>query len=156
MSQSSRGHGRIAAIDYGTHRLGIAVTDVQRTLASPYATYTRRSERQDADYLRKFVLAEQVVGFVVGLPVHLDGRESRLSQAARDFGQWLAEQTACPVVYFDERFSTVEAENQLRSARLSPQQRKERRDMLAAQILLSAYLEAGCPEGRTEPKGLDE
>ncbi len=148
--------GRIAAIDFGTHRLGIAVTDPQQTLASPVATYTRRTPHQDADYFRRLTQDEQIVRFVVGLPVHLDGRESRISREARHFGRWLVEQTDCPVTYFDERFSSAEAEEKLRAAPLSPRQRKERRDMLAAQILLTAYLEAGCPLGESPAQGLDE
>ena len=148
--------GRIAAIDFGTHRLGIAVTDPQQTLASPLVTYTRRTPHQDSDYLRRLAQDEQIIRFVVGLPVHLDGGESRISQEARRFGQWLAEQTACPVTYFDERFSSAEADEKLRAAPLSARQRKERRDMLAAQILLTAYLEAGCPTDESQPRGLDE
>jgi putative Holliday junction resolvase len=148
--------GRIAAIDFGTRRLGIAVTDPQQTLASPLVTYTRRTPQQDGEYLRKLAQEEQIIRFVVGLPVHLDGKESLISHEARRFGRWLAERTTCPVTYFDERFSSAEAEEKLRAAPLSARQRKERRDMLAAQILLTAYLEAGCPVEASPPRGLDE
>ena len=155
MKRSGTAPGRIAAIDFGTHRLGIAITDAEQSLASPYTTYTRRTPPQDAAFLQQLVSAEGVVRFVVGLPVHLDGRESRLAREARRFGMWLTEQTACPVVYFDERFSSVEADEKLRTASLSAQQRRQRRDMLAAQILLSAYLEAGAPENPSPPGDLE-
>lgn len=148
--------GRIAAIDYGTQRLGIAVTDPQQTLASPYANYTRRDSAQDARYLQQLVQQEQIVRFVVGLPVHLDGRESRLSQEARRFGDWLTAQTQRPVDYFDERFSSVEAEQQLRDAGMNSRQRQQRRDMLAAQILLTAYLEATATRPPSAPGALDD
>ena len=68
--------GRVAAIDYGTVRIGIAVSDSRRTIASPLENYTRRSKEADADYFRRLASDENIALFVVGLPVHLDGRES--------------------------------------------------------------------------------
>jgi len=147
--------GRVAGIDYGTVRLGIALSDPGRTLASPYENYTRRGPKQDAQRLARLVAEEDVVLFVVGLPVHLDGRESEKSAEARAFGRWLTEATGVPVTFFDERFTTAEAEQALLGAELTRRRRKARRDMLAAQILLSAYLESGghASEG---PGGLDD
>ncbi len=85
--------GRIAGIDYGTKRIGIAVTDPAQTIASPLENYTRRDATQDAERFRRLVDDEQIAQFVVGLPVHLDGRESQKSIEAREFGTWLAEVT---------------------------------------------------------------
>ena len=93
--------------------------------------------------------------FIVGLPVHLSGRESQKSTEARAFGQWLAEQTGLPVAYFDERFTTSEAEQYLDAAELTKKQRKARLDKLAAQIMLSAYLESRA-RGASEPQALDD
>ena len=73
---------------------------------------------------------------------------------ARAFGQWLSAITGRPVVYFDERYSTVEAEHRLLDAGLTRQKRKARRDKLAAQIVLQAYLDAGCPELEATPAPL--
>jgi putative Holliday junction resolvase len=134
--------GRIAAIDYGTVRLGVAVSDPAQTIASPYENYTRRDPQQDARYLQRLVAEEGIVRFVVGLPVHLDGRESQKSKESRKFGKWLAGHTGLPVDFYDERFTSVEAEAQLLAANLSREKRKKRRDMLAAQLLLAAYLES--------------
>src|SRR5438046_187891 len=94
--------GRIAAIDHGAVRIGIAVTDAERTIASPLENYTRRGPDADARFFERLAREEQITRFVVGLPVHLDGRESEQSIAARRFGQWLFEVTGVPVVYFDE------------------------------------------------------
>jgi len=74
--------------------------------------------------------------------VHLDGRESEKSAEARRFGQWLFEVTGVPVVYFDERFTSVQAEQLLVDARMTGKRRKQRLDMLSAQIMLTAYLES--------------
>ena len=121
MSSQPSAPGRVAGVDFGTVRIGIAITNPERSIASPLENYTRGSPERDAQRFRRLVADEGVVLFVVGLPIHLDGGESQKSQEARKFGQWLAETTGVP-------------------------------DMLAAQIMLSAYLEsqAGREEGGTE------
>lgn len=144
--------GRLAGIDYGTVRIGVALTDARRTLASPYEIYRRRSADPDALYFQSLARDEKVVGFVVGLPVHLDGNESQKSRESRQFGEWLAATTGVPVTYFDERFTTSEADQFLGAARLTKKQRLARRDKLAAQIMLAAYLEASSHD---EPQALD-
>jgi putative holliday junction resolvase len=147
--------GRLAGIDFGTVRIGVAVTDRRQTLASPLDNYTRRDAAADLKYFEQLAAQEQIVGWVVGLPVHSDGRESKLSQAARKFGDVLAAATGQPVAFFDERFTSVEADQFLGAAKLSAKQRKERRDMLAAQIMLSAYLESRAA-GHQPPQALDD
>jgi putative pre-16S rRNA nuclease len=136
------GEGRLAGIDYGTVRIGVAVTDARQTLASPLENYARRGEKADAEFFRRLVNDEGIGGFVVGLPVHLSGDESQKSAEARAFGKWLTDTTGIPVTYFDERFTSVEAERYLGDAKLTKKRRKERLDKLAAQILLTAYLES--------------
>lgn len=145
--------GRLAGIDYGTVRIGVALCDPARMLASPFENYTRRSEASDARFFRELVSQERVVGFVVGLPVHLSGGESEKSQEARDFGAWLAATTGVPVRYYDERYTSAQAEEILGDARLTKKKRKARLDMLAAQILLTSYLEAS-PDAEHEPGGI--
>jgi putative Holliday junction resolvase len=146
----------VLAIDYGTVRLGLAISDAEQQFASPYANYTRVNAHRDLEYLRRVLADEQVVRVVVGLPVHLDGRESDKSAEARRFAAWLAAETQLPVVLFDERFTSVEAESQLLAAKLSRKRRKARRDMLAAQVLLAAYLEADGAAREESPRGLDD
>ncbi len=147
--------GRIAGIDFGSVRIGVAITDPEGKIASPLENYTRRGTPQDAEHFRQLVAREGVVRFVVGLPVHLDGRESQKSIEARRFGQWLAETTGLPVEFFDERFTSLEAEELLLSAELTKKRRKKRLDMLAAQIMLTAYLESRGQAGDA-PRALDD
>jgi putative holliday junction resolvase len=147
--------GRIAGIDYGTVRIGIAMSDPDRSIASPYENYNRRNTELDAKRFIQLAKEEAVALFVVGLPIHLDGRESQKSTEARHFGKWLAEVTRVPVVFFDERFTSSEAENLLLGAELTKKRRKKRLDMLAAQILLTAYLDSG-DSSRQHPGGLDD
>ena len=146
--------GRIAGIDFGTVRIGIALSDPRRTIASPHENYTRRSRQQDAAHFRQLVAEEEVTLLVVGLPVHLDGGESHKSLEARQFGKWLAEVTGVPVELFDERFTTTEAEGYLLSSGMTKKRRKKRMDMVAAQIMLAAYLESHS-KGQSPPGPLE-
>jgi putative pre-16S rRNA nuclease len=137
---------RLLGVDYGSVRVGLAVSDADRRIASPLETYERRGRDQDAAHFRELVEREEIGQIVVGLPVHLSGQEGTKALEAREFGRRLAEATGLPVVFWDERFSTVEAESALWNAGLTHKRRKARRDRVAAQIFLQSYLEAGCPE----------
>ena len=134
--------GRIAGIDFGTVRIGVAITDRDQVFASPYENYTVRGKAQDAVWFREFAEKERVLFFVVGLPVHMSGDESQKSIEARAFGKWLGEITGKPIRYFDERYTSKLAGEMLQGANLSKKKRKQRLDMLAAQLMLSAYLES--------------
>jgi putative Holliday junction resolvase len=145
---------RVAGIDYGTVRIGIATADLAVGIAGPFENYARRSPELDAKYFADLALREKIERFVVGLPVHLSGQESEKSTEARAFGEWLGKVTGVPVEYFDERFTTSEADQILGAAKLTKKQRQARRDQLAAQIMLTAYLESGA-RGQAAPGGID-
>lgn len=147
--------GMLAGIDYGTVRIGIAMASWEVGIATACDNYTRRGEELDAKYFRAQARDERLERFVVGLPVHLDGSESAKSTEARQFGRWLGEQTGVKVVFFDERYTSREAEEMLQATGLTSKQRKRRLDMLAAQIMLTAYLESR-DRGETPPRGLDD
>jgi putative Holliday junction resolvase len=134
-------NGRLLGVDYGTVRVGLAVSDPDRIIASPLATYTRRDPDADSAYFRHIIANEQAVGLVVGLPMHTDGREGVKAKEAREFGAWLGQVTGLPVEFADERFTTVFAESALWNAGLTHKRRKKRRDAVAAQMLLQSYLE---------------
>jgi putative Holliday junction resolvase len=140
---------RILGVDYGSVRIGLAVSDPDRRIAFPLATYTCADRERDSAYFRQLIEAEEIGEIVVGLPIHLSGHEGQKAAEAREFGQWLGETTGLPILFADERFTTVEAESALWTAGLTHKQRKERRDRVAAQMLLQAYLDAGCPDETT-------
>ena len=146
--------GRVAGVDFGTVRIGVAISDPMRTLASPFANYTRRTPELDARQFRTWVEEERIQRFVVGLPVHLAGHESAKSLEARAFAQWLQAETGVPVLLWDERFTSAQAEELLGAAQFTKRKRKKRLDMVAAQILLAGYLEAGCPDDPLPPGSL--
>lgn len=134
--------GRLAGIDYGTVRIGVSISDVDQTIASPLDNYTRRNARLDNQYFVELVRQERIKGFVVGLPVHSSGDESGKSREARAFGRQLSQLTGLPVKWFDERYTTAHAQQLLQDSGLTRKKRKQRLDKLAAQILLMTYLES--------------
>ncbi len=133
--------GRISGIDYGTVRIGISICDPSRQWVSPLTTYNRRNERLDADYFEKLVAGERILAWVIGLPVHCDGRESQKSLEVRNFAQWLHDLTGLPVRFFDERYTTRLAERLLEEGEFTKKQRKRRIDRLAAHLILEHYLD---------------
>ena len=134
--------GRIAAVDYGTVRIGIAVSDIGQKISSPLDNYTRSGIQADARRFVRLVAEEDVRLFVVGLPLHMSGDESPKSLEAREFGRWLETTTAIPVVFFDERFTSAEAESLLIDVDMPRAKRKKRLDKLAAHIILTNFLYA--------------
>ena len=145
---------RIAGIDFGTVRIGIALADLQVGIAGPYETYARKNEKLDAQYFSELAKHQRLAKFVVGLPVHLSGTESQKSSEARAFGAWLEKLTGLPVEYFDERYTSAEAATLLGEAQLTKKKRQALLDQLAAQIMLTAYLEAGA-KGQESPGGIE-
>jgi putative Holliday junction resolvase len=149
--------GRLAGIDYGTVRIGVAICDPSRQWVSPYATYLRRNEALDREYFQSLAERESVVGWIVGLPIHCDGQESQKSAEVREFAEWLTCYTGLPVQFFDERFTSVLANKLLAQADLTRQKKKQRLDRVAAHLILEAYLES-CrgPDEPSRPRGLDD
>lgn len=133
--------GRLLGLDYGTHRIGTALSTPDQTIASPLENYTLRSDAADAAFLREQVREYRVVGLVVGLPIRSQGEEGAKAREARMFGDWAAKVTGLPVAYADERFTTAAAEDLLREAGMNRKQRKARLDKLAAQLMLQAFLD---------------
>lgn len=135
--------GRVAGIDYGRKRIGIAVCDAARIIASPLTMHEPTgNDGAEAAFYRRLVSEEDIVGFVVGLPIHADGSDSKMSVEAEKFGGWLTTVTGLPVVFQDERFTSIEAAGKLAGHGLSRGRKKARTDAIAAQIVLSDWLDA--------------
>ena len=135
--------GRVAGVDYGRRRIGVAICDTHRILSSPLCVrQTMGDKTADGAFFRKLVADEAIVGFVVGLPIHADGTDSRMSIEVERFGGWLAAETGLPVVFHDERYSSREATGLLAGSGLTRGRKKARTDAIAAQVVLSSWLEA--------------
>jgi tRNA pseudouridine55 synthase len=135
----------LLGVDYGTRRIGLAISDPDRKIAFPLATYEVQDESKNANFFRRLIADESAVEIIVGLPIHTDGREGIKAREARQFGQWLHTMTNLPVRFWDERFTTAHAESALWNAGLTHKKRRQRRDRVAAQMMLQAFLDAGCP-----------
>ena len=133
--------GRLAGIDFGTVRIGIAICDQNQSFASPVENYQRRELEEDARRFQQLVEREDIVGIVIGLPISTDGQETAKSREARKFGTWLGEVTSLPVRFHDERFTTSLAHELMIAGNIKASKRKKRLDMIAAQQMLQAYLE---------------
>ena len=134
--------GRIAAVDFGTVRIGLAICDPDRILASPLEVHSAADWQNDGDYFRSLARAERIVGFVVGLPIHCDGGESQQSAECRKFASWLYDETELPVRLFDERFTTSDAMSRMAGVGFTNKKKKGRVDAIAAQVILESFLEA--------------
>ena len=134
--------GRLGGIDYGSVRVGLATCDPSQTWVTPYETYTRRNPRLDESYFCELKRREGLVGWVIGLPIHCDGKESQKSQEVRAFADWISSVTLLPHWLYDERFTTREARRLLQETALSSSKKKQRLDTLAAHLILSHFLDA--------------
>jgi len=141
--------GALIGLDYGIKRWGIAICNSEQTLAVPVETWNVRSPEQNLKHLKEVISDYRIVGFVVGLPIRIDGAEGDQALIVRRFGLWLAEQTKLPVTFWDERYSSTEAELLLWNQGISPTKAKDRLDRLAAQIILQSYLD-GRQKDRTQ------
>lgn len=131
---------RILGIDFGAKRLGLAISDESYTLASPLAVYERTDQEHDLKFLSNLISQYQITEIVLGLPLNMDGSLSEKAQQVLEFKRLLEEHLKLPVVTFDERLTTAEAERVLLQANMSRRKRKQRRDALAAVLILQGYL----------------
>lgn len=133
--------GAVAGLDLGTKTIGVAISDVMRGVATPAQTLRREKFTQDAEALLKLLAARQVVGIVIGLPRNMDGSEGPRAQSTRAFIRNLEKLTALPVLFWDERLSTVAAERALLEADTSRKRRAEVIDHVAAGFILQGALD---------------
>jgi len=136
-------HTRLVGLDVGSRKIGVALSDPGRRIASP-AGVVRRAKRfyETAELLAEFWKGEAVSGIVVGLPLNQDGSQGPRAQASRQFAHNLARHFDLPVALWDERFSSVAAERLLlEEADLSRTRRRELVDQTAAAFILQGCLD---------------
>ena len=132
---------RILAIDPGTVRLGLALSDPSATIAQPLSVLARRSEAEDLKALTELVERHEVGLIVVGLPRLMDGRIDAAAKEAQAFGTHVAKATGRPVAYWDERLTSVAAERYLIEQGKRRGKRRQEIDRVAATLLLQGYLD---------------
>jgi putative pre-16S rRNA nuclease len=132
---------RILALDLGKRRIGLAVSDALGITAQGLPTLERTRIREDLDRLARLAREHQASLVLIGLPLHMSGDEGRQAERAREFGERLAGHTGLPVQYWDERWTTVEAQRVLRSSGMGLEKRAKSVDRLSAVLLLESFLE---------------
>ena len=133
---------RVMALDVGTKRIGVAVSDEIGMLAQGRGYISRFSDKKAVEEVRMTAEKEQVRGVVVGFPINMDGTIGERARDARKFAEQVKDATGVPVTLWDERLSTKEAERVMISADVSRKKRKEVIDKVAAQIILQGYLDS--------------
>jgi len=134
-------NARLLGLDVGTKTIGMALSDVTRSVATPFDTIRRSKFAADAKTIREVVEQNQVGGLVIGLPINLDGSEGPRAQSTRAFARNLAAHVEVPIVFWDERLSTAAVERHLIEADVTRKRRAEVVDRMAAAYILQGALE---------------
>ncbi len=132
---------RLVGIDLGSKTIGIALSDTLLSIASPSHTIKRRKFAGDASELLEFCRQQKVFALILGLPLNMDGSEGPRVQATRAFARNLGNISELPIVYWDERLSTVAAERAMIEADMSRMKRAEKIDAAAAGFILQGALD---------------
>lgn len=136
----------LMAVDFGTKRLGVAVTDSKEIMALPLASFPIKSEEHGLETILRIARERQVREIVLGLPIAHGGGETQMSGRVRAFGEKLAARSGgIPVTFSDERFTTILAEAPMMEAGMSAKKRRGLVDAGAATLLLQAVLESRRP-----------
>jgi putative Holliday junction resolvase len=149
---------RLLGLDLGTKTIGLALSDVERRIATPLETIQRVKFGLDAAALLKIADRHQIAGLVIGLPLNMDGTEGPRAQSTRAFVRNLAALTALPIVFWDERMSTLAVTRTLLDADASRARRAAVVDKMAAAYILPGALDrlGYLAMGEGEPDDLDQ
>jgi putative Holliday junction resolvase len=132
---------RLLGLDVGAKTIGLALSDVTRSVATPLETIRRTKFQKDADALLAILARFGIGGLVIGLPLNMDGSEGPRAQATRAFARNLASRTELPMVFWDERLSTAAVTRTLIEADASRARRAELVDKMAAAYILQGALD---------------
>jgi len=133
--------GKLMGLDLGTKTIGVAISDALRMTASPVETIKRTKFAADAERLLALIAQNAVTGIVIGLPLNMDGSEGPRAQSTRAFVRNLAQKTDLPIVFWDERLSTMAVTRTMLEADLSRARQAEVVDKLAASYILQGALD---------------
>lgn len=136
---------RLLGFDVGEKRVGIAMSDVTRTIATPYSTLTRQGKNTDIPAIKAIAREHEIGGLVIGLPLNMDGSEGKSCEMARQFGKHILKQWDIPIYFQDERLSTAAVTRALKEGDVSRKKRSEVDDKLAASYILQTTLDAMRP-----------
>ena len=133
--------GALLGLDLGEKTIGIAVCDPARQVATPVATLQRRKFTQDAERLSALATERKIVGFILGLPLNMDGSEGPRAQSTRAFARNLDRVQSLPIAFWDERMSTMAMERELIALDTSRAKRADKIDEMAATFILQGAID---------------
>jgi putative Holliday junction resolvase len=142
---------RVIGVDLGAKTIGLALSDVERRIATPLETLARATFVRDAEALARQVSKFDVVALIIGLPYELSGREGPRAQSTRAFARNYSERHATPIAFWDERFSTAAVTRDLIANDVSRARRAEVVDKMAAAYILQGALDRLARLGRSSP-----
>ena len=134
--------GRLMGLDIGEKRIGIAISDELHFTAQPFDTLARKNLSSDLRYLQQIVDQQGIKAIVIGLPRNMNGTLGPQAQFVMEFSEKLAQTIDIPLIYWDERLSSIAADRVLLEADLSREKRKKHIDKVAATIILQGYLDS--------------
>lgn len=133
----------VLGFDYGTKRLGVAVSDLMRTISSAYKIVYRKDFETDMAEIKKIISEKEIGGIVYGLPLQMNGLEGDMAHQVREFAQKVYEQTQLPYMFWDERLSSAAVESFLiKEVDLSRLKRQKVLDASAAAYILQGAIDA--------------
>lgn len=137
--------GRVMALDVGGKRIGVAMSDTLRLLASPHSTIKAQPQASAIEKIAALVVQNEVIDLVVGLPLTLNGQVGPQAELIKRFVAELEQRVKVPIHLFDERLTSAEAERVMIEMGLKSEQRRARIDEMAASIILRDYLDSRRP-----------
>ena len=141
LSQHLKPNARLMGLDVGEKTIGLALSDVLRTIASPLETIDRKTFTKDMERMAQIIQTHNIGGLVIGYPINMNGTEGPRCQSIRQFARNVAEKHPVPLVLWDERMSTMAVERTMIEAGMTRQKRDLVVDKLAASYILQSFLD---------------
>lgn len=132
---------RVLGLDVGETTIGLALSDIRRSIATPLSTIERTKFSKDVEKLKTIISSHKIGGLIIGYPINMDGSQGPRTQSTRTFVSNISKHFELPMLLWDERLSTMAVERMMVQADMSRQRRAELVDKLAASYMLQGYLD---------------
>lgn len=133
---------RVLGVDYGDRHVGLSLSDPLQLTAQPLMTYRLTGGPRDREFFQNLVVEHEVGLVVIGIPVRMDGSAGSRAVKTRDFGAWLEAAVGLPVVFWDERLTTRQAQGVMKGQKVKLKDKQSVENQISASIILAGYLES--------------
>ena len=135
---------RVLGIDYGDVRIGLALSDLNKIIASPFKTLANKNSKQLLIDLEEIINQNEIDEIVIGIPYNMSGNDTKQTEKVREFIVILKEKFQISINLIDERLTSIEAESIMHKMNVKTGSNKEKIDKIAASIILQEYLDSNC------------